>query len=83
MDTTSAPESTTAAPPEWEPRPWTQDEVIADARRITELTLRGEKDEELFARVRARSELLREEVFRKHGLLNIAVDLIREGRNPE
>lgn len=38
-------------------------------------------DPEVSKRVRQRAEKLREEIFRKHGLLNVAVELIREGRD--
>ena len=37
-------------------------------------------DPEVSKRVRERAEKIREELFRKHGLLNVAVDLIREAR---
>ncbi|HEX4589999.1 MAG TPA: hypothetical protein VH120_08730 [Gemmataceae bacterium] len=34
-------------------------------------------------RVRERGERIRKEVYERHGLLNVAVDLIREGRDEE
>ncbi len=40
-------------------------------------------DPELVRRIQERSRQAREEVFRKHGILNVAVDLIREGRDEE
>ena len=83
MDTTTAPEATTAPPQEREALPWTMEEVMADGRRVHELFLRGERDEELFARVRARSLWLQEESFRRNGMTDIAVELIRAVRDAE
>ncbi len=53
----------------------------ADLRRLTELRQLGRGDFELEARIRARSEALREEEFLKHGLINVAVAFIRETRD--
>ncbi|HEX4129828.1 MAG TPA: hypothetical protein VHZ24_07280 [Pirellulales bacterium] len=36
---------------------------------------------EVSKRVRERAEQMREEIRRTHGLLNVAVDIIREGRD--
>jgi hypothetical protein len=49
--------------------------LIAEGGKIT--------DPELLKRVRERSDQAAREVFEKHGLLNVAVDLIREGRDEE
>ena len=38
---------------------------------------------EIARRVRERGERITQEVFEWHGLLNVAVDLIREGRDEE
>ena len=43
----------------------------------------GKKDPEFEARVHAEAEEIREKIFQQHGLLNVAVDLIREGRDEE
>jgi hypothetical protein len=40
-------------------------------------------DPEVERRVRDRAEKIRQEVLLKHGVLNIAVDLVREGRDEE
>ena len=38
---------------------------------------------EIYERIRARAEKITQEIYEKHGLLDIAVDLIREGRDEE
>ncbi len=43
----------------------------------------GVRDPELLRRVTERAEKARQEILQKHGVLNIAVDLIREGRDEE
>ncbi|MGP0063441.1 MAG: hypothetical protein ACLQGP_07570 [Isosphaeraceae bacterium] len=45
------------------------------------LIMTGKKDPEFAARVQAETEDITEEIRRKHGILNIAVDLIREARD--
>jgi hypothetical protein len=67
------PEATQTIPPE----------MLADLEYAIQLLIAGKRDPEFIARVQARSERMREEVFQKHGLLNIAVDLIREIRDEE
>jgi hypothetical protein len=49
--------------------------LIAEGKNVT--------DPDLLKRVQERSEQATREVFEKHGLLNVAVDLIREGRDEE
>lgn len=44
----------------------------ADCRRV---------DPEVMKRIHARAEKVREEIRRKHGTLNVAVDLVREVRD--
>ena len=64
-----------------ETKPSAQDDLqevcrlIAEGKRVT--------DPDLLKRVQERSEQATREVFEKHGVLNIAVDLIREGRDEE
>jgi hypothetical protein len=41
----------------------------------------GKKDPMFAARVQAETENITEEIERKHGVLNIAVDLIRQARD--
>jgi hypothetical protein len=56
----------------------------ADAQAVIEHALAGKPlDPEIAHRVRARSERATENLRRKHGTLNIAVDLIREVRDQE
>ena len=47
--------------------------LIAGGRKVT--------DPDLLRRIQERSEQATREVFEKHGLLDVAVDLIREGRD--
>jgi hypothetical protein len=47
--------------------------VIAEGGKVT--------DPDLLKRIREHSEQATREVFEKHGLLIVAVDLIREGRD--
>jgi hypothetical protein len=58
-------------------------DVLADMQRAIELAMTGKRDAEFARRVQAEGKRIREEVFRKHGLLDIAVPAIRELRNNE
>ena len=49
--------------------------LIAEGKKVT--------DPDLLKRIQERSEQATREVFEKHGLLDVAVDLIREGRDEE
>jgi hypothetical protein len=49
--------------------------LISAGKRVT--------DPDLLRRIQQRSEQATREVFERHGILNIAVDLIREGRDEE
>jgi hypothetical protein len=49
--------------------------IVAEGKRVT--------DPELLKRIYARSEEVRREMFEKHGITNIAVDLIREVRDED
>lgn len=56
----------------------------ADAQAVIEHAMTGEPlDPEIARRVRERSERATEKLRRQFGTLNIAVDLIREGRDEE
>jgi hypothetical protein len=56
----------------------------ADARAVMDSLIAGVPlDPKVSRRVSVRAEKIRNEIFRKHGYLNIAVDLIREGREEE
>jgi hypothetical protein len=58
-------------------------DVLADMQRAIELAMTGKRDAEFERRVQSEGKRIREEVFRKHGLLDIAVPAIRELRNHE
>jgi hypothetical protein len=56
----------------------------ADEQAVFEHAFRGKPlDPEVRRRVRERAEKISEELRRKHGEMNIAVDLIRETRDEE
>jgi len=59
--------------------------VQADLEEVCRLIAEGKKvtDPDLLKRIQEHSEQATREVFEKHGLLNVAVDLIREGRDEE
>ena len=57
--------------------------VQADEEAVMHAFLSGTTvDPDVARRVQERSRLIREEVFRKHGLVDIAVPAIRELRGP-
>jgi hypothetical protein len=59
-------------------------ELAADTQAVIDKLMTGKPlDPETYARIRERGERITEEVRRKHGILNIAVDLIREARDAE
>ena len=49
-----------------------------DLKYAIHLIMTGQKDPAFAARVQAETEQITEDIRRKHGILNIAVDLIRE-----
>jgi hypothetical protein len=55
--------------------------TLTDLEYAIHLIITGEKDPEFAARVQAETKNITEEIERKHGVLNIAVDLIREARD--
>ena len=55
--------------------------TLTDLEYAIQLIMTGKKDLEFTARVQAETEKITEEIRRKHGVLNIAVDLIREARD--
>ena len=60
----------------------TDAEIAADAEAvISALTSGGKLDPVIARRIQERSAKIRQEVFEKHGLLNIAVPTIREFRD--
>ena len=54
---------------------------LTDLEYAIQLILTGKKDPEFAARVQAETEQITEDIRRRHGVLNIAVDLIREARD--
>jgi hypothetical protein len=50
----------------------TPPEVIADLEHAVQLAMTAKKDPEFEARMQAESEKITEEIWRKHGVLNIA-----------
>jgi hypothetical protein len=55
--------------------------TLTDLEYAIQLIMTGQKDPEFAARVQMQTEKITEETRRKHGVLNIAVDLIREARD--
>jgi len=57
----------------------------ADLEEVCRLIAEGKKvtDPDLLKRIGERSEPATRKVFEKYGLLNVTVDLIREGRDEE
>jgi hypothetical protein len=55
--------------------------TLTDLEYAIQLIMTGNKDPEFTARVQAETEKVTEEIRRKHGVVNIAVDLIREARD--
>jgi hypothetical protein len=62
-------------------KPLTQAE--ADSKEVARLVAEGKKvtDPELRRRVRERSEAVQREIFEKHGVVDWAVDMIRDTRD--
>lgn len=56
-------------------------EVLADLEYAAQLAMSGEKDPEFARRIHAEAEQIREEVFRKHGTLDVGVPAICALRN--
>ena len=56
-------------------------EVIAELQDAADRAARGIRDPEITRRSRERMDRLREEIRRKHGILDIAVPAIRELRD--
>ncbi len=59
-------------------------ELEADTRAVLEKLTAGKPlDPETYRRIRERADRIRDEVFRKHGLLDVGVPAIRELREDE
>ena len=58
--------------------------IDTDIQAVFDAYAKGQAvDPEVARRVREHADRMREEMFRKHGYLNIAVDLIREIRESQ
>jgi len=56
-------------------------DILADLKEATrQAAAGGVKDPELLRRITERSEQVQQEILRKHGVLDVAVDLVRETR---
>jgi hypothetical protein len=55
-------------------------DVLADMQYAVQLLVTGKQDPEFTKRVQAEADEIREEIRRKHGLLEIGVPAIRELR---
>lgn len=58
-------------------------DVLADMKKAIEIAMTGLRDPEFEKRIHDEGRRIREEIFRKHGLLDIAVPAIRELRDSE
>lgn len=59
-------------------------EVMADMQAVSDAVVAGKPvDPEIVRRVRERSRMAQEELLRRHGVREIAVELVREIRDEE
>ncbi len=58
-------------------------EVMAELQRLADDAARGIRDPERMRRAAERMDRMREETYRKHGLLDIGLPAIRELRDAE
>jgi hypothetical protein len=56
-------------------------DVMAELKAATERAARGARDPEVMRRACERMDRMREELRRRTGEVDVAVDLIREGRD--
>jgi hypothetical protein len=56
-------------------------DVLADLERAIEIMMTGQRDPVFEQRIHARAEEITQEIFRKHGLLDIGVPAIRALRD--
>jgi len=70
--------STQTQPTATDPQVWADLEAV-----LAHISAHTPVEPELARRVRERSEKVQEELRRKHGELNVAVDLVREIRDEE
>jgi hypothetical protein len=58
-------------------------DALADLEHALNLQATGQRDAVFEKRVGEQTEKIRQEILTEHGVLNVAVDLIREGRDEE
>jgi len=58
-------------------------DALADLEHALELQSTGQRDPAFEKRLGEQTEKIRQEILAEHGVLNVAVDLIREGRAEE
>jgi hypothetical protein len=56
-------------------------DALADLEHALHLQATGQRDPAFEKRIGAQTEKIRQEIRAEHGILNVAVDLIREGRD--
>jgi hypothetical protein len=58
-------------------------DALADLEYALQLQTTGQRDPEFEKRIGEQTEKIRQEILAQHGVLNVAVDLVREGRDEE
>jgi hypothetical protein len=61
----------------------TPHDALADLEYALHLQTTGQRDAAFEKRIGEQTEKIRQEILAEHGVLNVAVDLIREGRDEE
>jgi hypothetical protein len=58
-------------------------DALADLEYALSVQTTGQRDPEFEKRIAEQTAKIRKEILAQHGVLNLAVDLIREGRDEE
>jgi hypothetical protein len=58
-------------------------DALADLEHALHLQTTGQRDLGFEKRVGEQTQKIRQEIITEHGVLNVAVDLVREGRDEE
>jgi hypothetical protein len=58
-------------------------DVLADLEHALRLQTTGQRDPAFEKRIGEQTEKIRQEILAEHGVLNVAVDLVCEGRDEE
>ena len=58
-------------------------DALADLEHALRLQATGQRDPACEKRIAEQTEKIRQEILAEHGVLNVAVDLIRQGRDEE